>query len=77
MTVPGPSTAYAHEMPVCPSCGRRFRAPARFCADCGVPLTVEDPADREVRKTVTVVFSDLVGSTALGERLDPSRCARS
>ena len=58
-------------MPVCPSCGRRFRAPARFCADCGVPLTVEDPADREVRKTVTVVFSDLVGSTALGERLDP------
>jgi class 3 adenylate cyclase/tetratricopeptide (TPR) repeat protein len=58
-------------MPSCPSCGRRFQAPARFCADCGVPLTVEDPADREVRKTVTIVFSDLVGSTALGERLDP------
>jgi hypothetical protein len=26
---------------------------------------------REVRKTVTVVFTDLVGSTPLGERLDP------
>jgi class 3 adenylate cyclase len=26
---------------------------------------------RAVRKTVTVVFSDLVGSTPLGERLDP------
>ena len=24
-----------------------------------------------VRKTVTIVFSDVVGSTALGERLDP------
>ncbi len=26
---------------------------------------------REVRKTVTIVFCDLVGSTALGERTDP------
>ena len=26
---------------------------------------------REERKVVTVVFADLVGSTALGERLDP------
>src|SRR3954468_12768069 len=26
---------------------------------------------REVRKTVTVFFADVVGSTALGERLDP------
>ena len=26
---------------------------------------------REVRKTVTVVFCDVTGSTALGERLDP------
>ena len=26
---------------------------------------------RDVRKTITVVFSDLVGSTALGEQLDP------
>ena len=25
----------------------------------------------EVRKTVTVVFADVTGSTALGERLDP------
>ena len=30
-----------------------------------------DSGRREVRKTVTVVFSDLVGSTPLGERLDP------
>ena len=26
---------------------------------------------REVRKTVSVVFSDVAGSTALAERLDP------
>jgi class 3 adenylate cyclase len=31
---------------------------------------------REVRKTVTVVFSDVVSSTALGERLDPESLRR-
>ena len=30
----------------------------------------------EVRKTVTVLFSDVVGSTALGERLDPESIRR-
>ena len=42
---------------------------ARFCSACGSPLEVEPAAD--VRKTVTVVFCDLVGSTSLGERTDP------
>ena len=36
---------------------------------CAAPLITGLPA-REVRKTVTVVFSDLKGSTSLGERLD-------
>ncbi len=31
---------------------------------------------RESRKTVSVVFSDLVGSTAIAERLDPERLRR-
>ncbi len=31
---------------------------------------------REVRKTVTVLFSDVVSSTALGERLDPESVRR-
>jgi hypothetical protein len=35
-----------------------------------VPLATSGTG-REVRKTVTVVVSDLVGSTPLGERLDP------
>src|SRR5437764_12391135 len=34
----------------------------------------EDAA--EVRKVVTVVFTDLVGSTGLGERLDPETLRR-
>jgi class 3 adenylate cyclase/tetratricopeptide (TPR) repeat protein len=38
---------------------------------CATPLTDEPIAAREVRKTVTVVFSDVIGSTALGERADP------
>jgi hypothetical protein len=29
---------------------------------------------RDERKVVTVLFADLVGSTALGERLDPENC---
>lgn len=33
-------------------------------------------ARREVRKTVTVVFCDVSGSTALGERLDPEAMRR-
>jgi len=36
---------------------------------CGAQLAQSAPA-QEVRKTVTVVFSDLKGSTNLGERLD-------
>jgi class 3 adenylate cyclase len=34
------------------------------------------PAAREVRKTVTVLFADLTGSTALGEQLDPESLRR-
>jgi len=42
----------------------------RFCGNCGAALTDAEPA-REVRKVVTVVFCDLTGSTALGDRTDP------
>ena len=37
---------------------------------------VEAPRPRELRKTVTVVFSDVTGSTAIGERLDPESLRR-
>jgi class 3 adenylate cyclase/tetratricopeptide (TPR) repeat protein len=59
---------------VCGSCGRANDADARFCDACGAPL--HEPAGSEARKVVTVVFSDVAGSTALGERLDPESLRR-
>jgi len=53
----------------CPNCGEQNPERFRLCGFCGTPLVAELPA-QETRKTVTIVFSDLEGSTALGERLD-------
>jgi class 3 adenylate cyclase/tetratricopeptide (TPR) repeat protein len=57
-------------MIACPSCGSENTEGAKFCSECGARLT---PAagPLEERKAVTVVFCDLVGSTARAERLDP------
>jgi class 3 adenylate cyclase/tetratricopeptide (TPR) repeat protein len=55
----------------CPTCGEENPDRAKFCSECGSPLTAPPPAGRHVRKTVTIVFCDVTGSTALGERLDP------
>ena len=57
-------------MVTCPACGQENPAGFRFCGNCGTPLA-EAPAPRELRKTVTVVFCDLSGSTALGDATDP------
>ena len=57
-------------MAACPSCSRELPAEFPFCPFCGASLGVETPA-REERKVVSVVFCDLVGSTARAERLDP------
>ncbi len=61
-------------MAECPTCGRENPGDARFCSVCGTELGGQ--AVDEVRKTVTVVFCDLVGSTSLGERLDPESVRR-
>ena len=60
-------------MGTCRSCGTENAETARFCQACGGPLDDGDGtlAPREVRKTVTILFADVAGSTALGERLDP------
>ncbi len=58
-------------MPVCASCGQENPAGARFCNACGAPLDRAGP--REQRKTVTIVFCDLAGSTELGSSTDPER----
>src|SRR5207237_6056723 len=51
------------------ACGQENRRDARFCDSCGAALAEPVP-ERELRKVVTVVFCDVTGSTALGERLD-------
>jgi predicted ATPase/class 3 adenylate cyclase len=56
-------------MQVCPNCGEENPARFRLCGFCGTALAVELPP-QERRKTVTIFFSDLKGSTNLGEALD-------
>jgi class 3 adenylate cyclase/tetratricopeptide (TPR) repeat protein len=55
----------------CTQCGEENAERARFCNACGSALTAGSDPPRDVRKVVTVLFCDVVGSTALGERLDP------
>src|SRR6478735_5632707 len=58
-------------MTACSQCGHENPDGARFCNSCGATLAAGDDDAREVRKTVTVLFCDVVGSTALAERSDP------
>jgi len=60
---------------VCPVCGEPNPARASFCLNCGSQLPAAGSASRPARKTVTVVFTDLAGSGALGQRLDPESLA--
>ena len=63
-------------MSVCDSCGESNVEDARYCSACGAALQVRAREGREVRKTVTVLFADVVGSTALGEATDPETTRR-
>jgi class 3 adenylate cyclase len=66
----------------CQSCGASNPAGANFCAECGQKLVrrrtaalapPSDPPSHQTaeRRQLTVVFCDLVGSTALSAQLDP------
>src|SRR4051812_15169338 len=57
----------------CAACGETNPERAKFCLECGMPLR---QAGGEERRTVTVAFADMVGSTALGERLDQESLRR-
>jgi adenylate cyclase len=60
----------------CPSCSAEAEADEKFCGECGTPLgtgathAAPAPTPAAVRKTVTVLFADLGGSTGFGERTD-------
>ena len=58
----------------CPACGQLNPDGFRFCGACASPLPADGAASaREVRKTVTVVFCDMAGSTQLADSVDPER----
>ncbi len=64
--------------PRCPSCQAEVQAGQKFCGECGTALAAGPAAPAPppahapsaVRKTVTVLFADLGGSTGFGERTD-------
>ena len=58
---------------VCASCGHANSEGAKFCEECGFSFAVALAGTKEQRKTVTVLFCDVTGSTALSEALDPER----
>jgi len=58
-------------MAICGRCGAEIPRDAHYCPACGAPVAAERPT--EERKLATVVFADLVGSTALAGFEDPER----
>jgi class 3 adenylate cyclase/tetratricopeptide (TPR) repeat protein len=58
-------------MGTCASCGEDSPARARFCPGCGAPAPERGGGPTEERKVVTVLFCDLVGSTARADGADP------
>jgi class 3 adenylate cyclase/tetratricopeptide (TPR) repeat protein len=55
-------------VPACAVCGYQATQAFKFCPECGAAAL---PGGQERRKVVTVLFCDVVGSTALGESTDP------
>lgn len=61
--------SHTSAMPICATCGEANPESARYCHACGAQFALAQPL---LRKTITALFCDLVGSTALAESLgDP------
>ena len=65
---------------ICPDCGFANNSDEKFCGGCGTRLGPASPQPAKIdhpispaaeRRQLTVMFCDLVGSTALAERIDP------
>jgi class 3 adenylate cyclase/tetratricopeptide (TPR) repeat protein len=63
-------------MTLCSNCGEENAERAKFCSNCGQPLAGGGPPAGEVRKTVTILFADIVSSTSRGETTDPESTRR-
>ena len=65
----------------CPTCGATNRPTAKFCATCGTALGGQATASagqpavaaQAERRLVSVLFADLVGSTAFADERDPEQ----
>ncbi len=55
---------------LCAFCGHTNRPGQQSCANCGKPLAASSTGEGE-RKLVTILFADIVASTAAAEKLDP------
>src|SRR5579883_375965 len=55
----------------CPACAAENPATNKYCGNCGAALAAGARLGVPERRQVTVLFCDLVGSTALSARLDP------
>jgi len=58
----------------CTSCGEQLPPEARFCGACGTPVAVDRNLGKSVhleaeRRQLTVLFCDLVDSSALAQRV--------
>jgi class 3 adenylate cyclase len=55
----------------CDECGAGLVPEGRFCPACGAAVGGEGAAPAEMIKLVTILFADVVGSTALEEQMRP------
>ena len=63
--------AYTRVMAECLRCGAFVADSSRFCSECGAPVNASLRSRQERRKTVTILFCDVVDSTVMGEQSDP------
>ena len=66
---------YTGSVGACRKCGEVNPPHAVFCLACGVRLQFGDLRP-DSRKPVTILFNDVVESTALGERFEPETVRR-